>query len=816
MAGIERSLLRVALGVSAVAWLSLVLAELGRLRVNLLLGLLAAGAVGLALLACAFGAERRSPRTGDCAPRLKPALELGALLLLCAIVFVRPYEAVVAGGDATVYVNFGARIAATGALEFEDGLVSRLPADVRAELFENRMPFDATGRYARFPGGFLIPDIVDPTVTAGFSPLFPVLTALLHEVAAVRGSLFVAPLFATLSTVSLFFVAARLGGRWAAWLTAALTLAALPQIWFARLPVPETAAQYFVTTGLLAWLVSRRDHARRWAAAAGWFLGLACFAKVDLIVLLSVSLLAFGAWRLLARPERRTPGIGWLLVPFGLLLIHNGVHYLAFDSHYRPYVEYLIRTSYLSTLLRQAGPAGIVAATAAGLLAAGLALFVYWQPPRHRRRACGVALAGVVAAYAVNYAATTTARFDETIVWLSWYVSWPVLAIAALGLASSLGAGLAGRGRDDQGGALALVLLAVVGLHYLYDPLESGVHVWSMRRFVPVVLPLLMLVVSTTVAAAVGRIARSFRPVVAAVVAAALVGLVAGPSIAVAGKPLWDGGLAQTAAVAATFPADAVVLTSPGLAGTHVPTSLAYLHELDTVLVQRGLGGGRRSSSIARAIHLWLARGRPVFFVFTDRDFFSFFAPELSLAEVGDARIDLLMLERTRSRVPRNAVRGPIRLRVFQVRRSDTPRAAVDIGDPTADVFFGLEGFHPAERDGQGDGTFRWSTARASLTIPGGEDVALTVAGGRPAGAPPAEIVVRMGGRVVVQRRLLTDAPQVILLGAPAASGPIRLTIESTAFRPRDLDISPDPRELGVKVYRVAVGASAAGVRRRR
>ena len=32
------------------------------------------------------------------------------------------------------------------------------------------------------------------------------------------------------------------------------------------------------------------------------------------------------------------------------------------------------------------------------------------------------------------------------------------------------------------------------------------------------------------------------------------------------------------------------------------------------------------------------------------RDFFSFFAPEFSLAEVGDARIDLLMLERTRSR----------------------------------------------------------------------------------------------------------------------------------------------------------------------
>ena len=649
----------------------------------------------------------------------------------------------------------------------------------------------------------LIHDIAEPTVTAGFSPLFPVLTALFHEVASLRGSLFVAPVFATLSIGDLFLVAAHLGGQWAAWLTAALTLSALLQIWFAKLPVPEMVTQYLVMTGLLAWLVSRRDHARRWAGAAGWFLGLACFAKVDLIVLLSVSLLAFGAWRLLARPECGTGDIGCLLVSFGLLLLHNGAHYLAFDSHYRPYVEYLIRTSYLSTLFRQAEPTGTVAAMVAGLFIAGLAAVVYRRPPRTRRRAWGVALAGILAAYAANYAATTTARIDETVVWLSWYVSWPVLILAALGLAWSFGAGLPGRARGDSGGALALVLLAVVGLHYLYDPLESGVHIWSMRRFVPVVLPLQMLVVSLAVATMVSRIGLGYQRIVAAGVAAALVGLVVGPSLAAMGKRPWDGTLAQTAALARTFPADAVVLMSTGLAGTHIPTSLAYLHDLDTVLVQ---GGNRRSPSIAKAIHVWLAQGRPVFLAFTERDFFSFFAPEFSLAESGHALIDVRMLEQTRSRAPQTAVRLPIGLRLFQVVRRDAARVAVDIGDPTADVVFDLEGFHTAERDGLGDGTFRWSSERASLTIPGRLDVALTVAGGRPAGVPPAEISVRMSGRLVVERRLLVDEPQVIVLGAPAASGPIRLTIESTAFQPRTLDISADPRELSVKLYRVALG----------
>ena len=157
--------------VSVVAWLALLLAEAGQFR-----------------LAATAG------------------------ILLCAALFLPPYETAVAGGDATVYLNFGRQIANHGALEFEDALLRPLsPAD-RAALFLNRVPLDTTGPFARFPGGFLIPDITDPTVTAGFSPLFPVLTALGHALAGPQGALVVAPLFATLSLISLWCVAWRLGG----------------------------------------------------------------------------------------------------------------------------------------------------------------------------------------------------------------------------------------------------------------------------------------------------------------------------------------------------------------------------------------------------------------------------------------------------------------------------------------------------------------------------------------------------------------------------------------------------------------------------
>ena len=201
-ARVERWFLRVMLGVSVVAWLALVLAELGQFRLGLLGFLLAIGAFGLSLLVYAF---RASPATPTAAAGWRtPALAATAGILLCAALFLPPYETAVAGGDATVYLNFGRQIARHGALEFEDALLRPLSIASRAELFLNRVPGDVAwtvrvaldGRpYSRFPGGFLIPDIVDPTVTAGFSPLFPVLTALGHAlVSPQRGARRGAPL----------------------------------------------------------------------------------------------------------------------------------------------------------------------------------------------------------------------------------------------------------------------------------------------------------------------------------------------------------------------------------------------------------------------------------------------------------------------------------------------------------------------------------------------------------------------------------------------------------------------------------------------
>ena len=146
---LERWFLRFALGASVVVYVSLVLAELGRLRVGivLVLAFVMVCALQVALRRWAGRQESYGAKKGAAAvPATHSLAEVTALLLLCAVLFFPPYEAVVSGSDATVYANWGRKVAEAGALVFEDAFVEGLPADARAELFENRTQFRRTGR----------------------------------------------------------------------------------------------------------------------------------------------------------------------------------------------------------------------------------------------------------------------------------------------------------------------------------------------------------------------------------------------------------------------------------------------------------------------------------------------------------------------------------------------------------------------------------------------------------------------------------------------------------------------------------------------
>ena len=802
-AWLERWFLRVALGLGAVAWVALLLAEIGQLHLSLLAALLAAAVIGLAV-------QTRLARTGRPAvPAARAGIRgvaaFGAVTVLAAALYFPAYDSFVFGDDASVYLSFGRKVAETGRLVFDDPLLHEIPAEAREDLFLNRQPQDMTGRYARFPGGFLIADIDDPDVTAGFSPLFPVLTALFHAALPERGAPPVTPLFAVLSIGGLLLVGAHVGGIRTGLLAAALLAVSLPQIWFARYPVPDVLAQFFVVAGLLALLAAFRDERPWLAAAAGGLFGLACFAKVDMIVLLTVTLAAFAAWRLLRRPAAGGRCSAYLFAASGVMLAHNLLHYLLFPSHYTRYVEELLTRSFLFGLLEQSAVlAVLLAAVLLAFAALAVAVARWWGfTGAAARQAGGFLLVGLLAAYAFNYAWTNPGRFPDTLVWLSWYLSWPVLALSAAAVVWLLRSGMAGQA--NQGLSFLLLLVGVVGLHYLYDPLEDGDHIWSMRRFVPVVLPGLLLILAAAANRVIEWIYAEYRTAATIAAGLVLVGLLGRPSLAVAGMPLWGGALDRSAELARVFPDNAAVLVSPELAGTHIQTALAYVHGVDTVLVQEQQPGERLRDVVLD----WMARGREVFFV-VGRQGFSFPAPDLTLLEFREARIDVLTLEQTMDRLPQALEESSARMRILQVAGAAgdalPPRTAVNIGNPADDIVSNLTGFYAAEQD-PAAGPYRWTREVASFAVPAGARVMLVVAGGRAAGAPPAEISVWSGRSQIADGIVVENQPHAITLEIPEAerAGPTELLIRSTTFQPQALGVAPDTRNLGVRVYRADI-----------
>jgi hypothetical protein len=796
LAASEAVFIRLILSVAAVSWLAILLAELGRLSFDLLLVVAAVACIVLRLRLGPAGPRPRPPEQHRLAT--KSVIGLAAVLLLAALVFLPPFQSVIWASDATVYLNFGHRVAETRALLFEDPLLEEISVPARSELFHNPVPDDVTGTYARFPGGFLIPEITATEVTAGFAPLLPVLLALVDALLGLTAALYVAPVLAILAIGTICLVGWRLRGPPAGLLAAVLITLSLPQIWFARLGTSEVVAELFVFAGLLALLIA--PDFPRFAAAGGALFGLAIFAKFDLIVVLPVAVAGFIAIALWCESDAQRTRIKHFAIAFSLLLTHAVVHFFIFPTHYQPFIrrkiESLLGLAGLSIAARPALLAFVIVAAIAVL-----AWIARWSLSREQTASKGAALVllAMIVAYGAAYMSTSTSHLRETLPWVGWYLSWTVVMFFLLAATLEL---RRARQHADASSLFTLVLLASAALHYLYDPHEPIVHIWSVRRLVPIVLPAMLLIVSVSVAGLRGRISRRAWRWTAPAMVLLLIGLVARPSLAIVGETPWEGAIDKTAAIADLLPPDAVLLVGSDLSGTHLATSLDYIFGTDAILLRdRYL----HPSTVETQIVEWLSAGRSVFLLIGN-DTGPLIAPRLSLARIRRLELELSMLETTTSRIPETVLDNRVRLSLYRL--AESPRKhIVDVGTVADDYLFGLRGFYAAERSPDPAlGSFRWTGAVASIELPAaGDEIRLVLAGGRPDGSEAAEITIRVNQRPVIERFLVPSEPTTITVENrdQGRAGVTNVTIESNVFRPRDLGLSPDERELGVKVYRV-------------
>ena len=171
-----------------------------------------------------------------------------------------------------MYINEGVQIAQRGDVITRDELGEE-PAAGSARPVHSR-PTTASAYYGIRFMGFFVTDPASGTVVGQFPHLYPAAIAIGYGLDGLTGARHVSSTWAALGVVALFFLTARLVGRPAATVAAALLAVNVVQVWFARYPNSEIVAQVLILAGMLAFARAYIDGDRFFGPVAALLLGL--------------------------------------------------------------------------------------------------------------------------------------------------------------------------------------------------------------------------------------------------------------------------------------------------------------------------------------------------------------------------------------------------------------------------------------------------------------------------------------------------------------------------------------------------------------
>lgn len=501
-------------------------------------------------------------------------------------------EHLIVDRDPGVYATTGLWLAESG----------ELTVDGRPEIFGSHPDLSTNG------GGYYpteSPGELDPQ----FLHLLPVVIATGDWLGGSRLALKVNALIGVLALFALFSLACRVMRPW---LAAAVTLAlgvGLPEVYFARDSYSEILSQLFLLAGLGAlWDARQRRESRRAALIAGLLLGATCLTRIDaFLVVISLAVYAsvvlFAAEGLPA--AERTRDRRWVAALIAGVAVPATIGLLDGLLHSPGY-------------LRDLRPELVAIAAGVGLAVVGGALalvarrrFTALRPALARARrplatvaavailvvgVFGLALRPAVESATVQHSQGAAMRIEAvqrvqgdpvdgsrtyaelTLRWLGWYLG-PLAVLAGIaGVAFATRRALLGRAPEL---VLALLVFAVPAALYLWRPHIDPYQLWPMRRFLPVVIPLVLLFAGwgldrlwshASASGVPGRWTAAGRVAVVAVAAA----LVAVPGAQLAGLATMEeqgGVLPALRSVCSGVGADAAVLLrgDPGLTFAYLP-----------------------------------------------------------------------------------------------------------------------------------------------------------------------------------------------------------------------------------------------------
>jgi hypothetical protein len=732
----------------------------------------------------------------------RPKLNRGAAAMIIIVVvagflFIQPFEYIIGGWDPGVYMNTGINIAKTGSIIIHDDFLRSLSSEDQKVFSHKRN--DLVQKYPGFP----IVDSENGTILPYFYHLYPVWIAVFYSLFGVRSALLANAVFGLMAVFAVYLVGKTLFHRDVGIIAALLLALNIAQIWQARFPTTEILTQFLIFSGVYTFSLFTDRERPEFAVTSAVCFGAAFFARIDTVLLLP-GIFLFLYYRSFKRLRKADLSFA---VPFLALLTLVLVYSLTisrlptmllFSQFVPPKGRFLLPASAIVLVILIA--VRMFSSRISDILDSVLSSRAF--------RSSIMALVAILLLYGYFVRPHMSEHTNVTnLVELGWFLSPPGLVLAAAGILL-----LTWKGLDEKTAVFYLVTLSV-SCFYIYNKMVHPVYMWAVRRYVPVVIPAALIMMSYAIHESGLKLRRAGHAVSCLLIAA-----VAAHSIAAGGHLIkhreYRGFVRFCEAFAGQFNQDDIIVCD----GNWLATPLHYIYGLNTLQIsdQHSPDAIRKCLRAEVLMHKWVGQGKDVYYVTREG---APFVSTLDLIPAAESKLETSLLEHSRKQIPRKLESFSPLVVAYRAEAIGTAdigekdEYVIDIGDNS----FGLvEGFYGRERYDINDdgsrlkGDMRWTGPEAKVIIPWfGDDrevvLTLRMSGGRPEKIPPAEAVISVDewavGNVslsnafedyefrISARSVETDIP-----------GRAILEISSSTWSPRAAGISSDGRDLGVQI----------------
>jgi len=433
------------------------------------------------------------------------------LMLGCSFIYFRPHEYILGGIDPGVYVNIGATIAQTGQLTTESDWVQLL-SDYHSVTLREQLPVNKT-RYLQLMGWY-IDDAIPSRIIPQFFPFHPTLIAIGISLAGLYGGLLVTSLWSILDIAAVYFLTRHMFDKNTALLASFLLAITPTHIFFSRYPTAEPLTLLLVFSSLLAFqhLWDKSSTIPIWGIFGGATLGAAFLTRIDLPVVLILVALALGIrwWQ-----GEWSRGWTWYVITLVLFLIHASlsIWFINYPYFWNTYniVWWTVSRLFGSNIFLSVGIIILLGMVIAFLLRGKYQLIqnrlTYIFSSSYLRWLIIIFII-LLSAYAYflrpifnppysyqNWPAGSEVMVLHGLNWvrIGWYITPLGLLLTTLGL----GRIIYKESLYQLGFFLSVGILTTI--QYVYHSFIPSSHIYMMRRYVPIILPMLMIYIAVAI-----------------------------------------------------------------------------------------------------------------------------------------------------------------------------------------------------------------------------------------------------------------------------------------------------------------------------